>query len=151
MAKRFQVVLKEDISSLGKRGDVVEVAPGFARNFLVPQGKALPVTTAVLKQVEHHRAKEAERQEALLQDALAFRTALATIGNLKIHKHTGSDGVLFGTVTNGDVAEAITTATQRDVERRNIEVPEIHRVGNYTALLRLQSGVTAEVKLSVVG
>jgi len=108
MAKRFQVVLKEDVSTLGKRGDVVDVAPGFARNFLVPQGKALPVTAAVLKQVEHHRAKEAERREALLQEALAFRTALATIGALKIRKHTGSDGVLFGTVTNGDVAEAIT-------------------------------------------
>lgn len=59
--------------------------------------------------------------------------------------------MLFGTVTNGDVAEAITAATRKDVERRNIEVPEIHRVGDYTALLRLQSGITAEVKLSVVG
>ncbi len=151
MAKRVQVVLKEHISTLGKSGDVVDVAPGFARNFLVPQGKAMPVTTAVLKQVEHHRAKEAERQEALLQDALAFRTALDTIGALKIRKHTGSDGVLFGTVTNGDVAEAIAAATHREVERRHIEVPEIHRVGSYTALLRLHSGITAEVKFTVVG
>ena len=55
MAKRVQVVLSEDILSLGKDGDLVEVAPGYARNFLLPHGKALPVTPAVLKQVEHRR------------------------------------------------------------------------------------------------
>ena len=65
MAKRVQVVLSEDILSLGKDGDLVEVAPGYARNFLLPHGKALPVTPAVLKQVEHRRAKEAERLAAL--------------------------------------------------------------------------------------
>ena len=76
MAKRVQVVLSEDILSLGKDGDLVEVAPGYARNFLLPHGKALPVTPAVLKQVEHRRAKEAERLAALKADAVAFRTAL---------------------------------------------------------------------------
>ena len=60
MAKRVQVVLNEDIKSLGNDGDLVEVAPGFARNFLLPNKKALPVTPTVLKQVEHRRAKQAE-------------------------------------------------------------------------------------------
>ena len=61
MAKRVSVVLSEDVLSLGKNGDLVDVAPGYARNFLLPQGKAVPVTPAVLRQVEHRRAKEAER------------------------------------------------------------------------------------------
>ena len=65
MAKRVQVVLNEDVLSLGRDGDMVEVAPGYARNFLLPYGKAVPVTPAVMKQVEHRRAKEAERQAAL--------------------------------------------------------------------------------------
>ena len=65
MPKRVQVVLNEDILSLGKDGDLVDVAPGYARNFLLPFGKAVPVTPAVMKQVEHRRAKEVERQAAL--------------------------------------------------------------------------------------
>ena len=64
MAKRVQVVLNEDVLSLGKDGDLVEVAPGYARNFLLPTGKAQAVTSAVLRQVEARRAKEAERQAA---------------------------------------------------------------------------------------
>lgn len=150
MARRVQVVLNEDVVHLGKSGQVVEVAPGFARNFLLPKRKALPVTPAILKQVEHRRAKEAERQEALLQEAISFRTALDTIGPLKIRKQTGSDGVLFGTVTNADVAEAIAVATTIQVDRRQIEVPEIHRIGEYTVMLKLHGNITAEVKLNVV-
>ena len=150
MARRVQVVLSEDVVNLGKRGEVVDVAPGFARNFLLPKNKALPVTAAVLKQVEHRRAKEAARQEALLQEAMAFRTALDTIGPLKIRKQTGGDGVLFGTVTNADVAEAIATATTIQVDRRHIDVPEIHRIGHYTVTLKLHGSITAEVKLNVV-
>jgi large subunit ribosomal protein L9 len=150
MAKRVSVVLSEDILSLGKNGDLVEVAPGYARNFLLPQGKAVPLTPAVMRQVEHRRAKEAERQAALKQDAIAFRTALDTIGRFTVKKQTGGDDVLFGTVTNGDVAEAIEAATKKEVDRRDIIVPEIHRTGNYKVQVKLHSEVTAEINLEVV-
>ncbi len=150
MAKRVQVVLNEDILSLGRNGDLVDVAPGYARNFLLPFGKAVPVTPAVMKQVEHRRAKEAERQAKLKQDAVAFRTALDTIGRFTVKKQTGGDDVLFGTVTNGDVAEAIESATKKEVDRRDITVPDIHRTGSYKVLVKLHSEVTAEVNLEVV-
>ena len=150
MAKRVQVVLSEDILSLGKDGDLVEVAPGYARNFLLPHGKALPVTPAVLKQVEHRRAKEAERLAALKSDAVAFRTALDTIGRFTVKKQTGGDDVLFGTVTNVDVAEAIESATKKEIDRRDIVVPEIHRTGKYAVTVKLHSEVTAEINLEVV-
>ena len=150
MAKRVQVVLSEDILSLGKDGDLVEVAPGYARNFLLPHGKALPVTPAVLKQVEHRRAKEAERLAALKADAVAFRTALDTIGRFTVKKQTGGDDVLFGTVTNVDVAEAIESATKKEIDRRDIVVPEIHRTGKYAVTVKLHSEVTAEINLEVV-
>ena len=113
MPKRVQIVLNEDILSLGKNGDLVEVAPGYARNFLLPFGKAVPVTPAVMKQVEHRRAKEAERQAALKQ-------------------------------------EAIETATKKEIDRRDIVVPEIHRTGKYTVHVKLHSEVTAELNLEVV-
>jgi large subunit ribosomal protein L9 len=150
MAKRVSVVLSEDVLSLGKNGDLVEVAPGYARNFLLPQGKAVPLTPAVLKQVEHRRAKEAERQAALKQEALDFRTALDTIGRFTVKKQTGGDDVLFGTVTNADVAEAIEAATKKEVDRRDIVVPEIHRTGTYKVQVKLHSAVTAEINLEVV-
>ncbi|MDA0726097.1 MAG: 50S ribosomal protein L9 [Cyanobacteria bacterium] len=150
MAKRVSVVLSEDVLSLGKNGDLVDVAPGYARNFLLPQGKAVPLTPAVLKQVEHRRAKEAERQAALKQEALDFRTALDTIGRFTVKKQTGGDDVLFGTVTNADVAEAIEAATKKEVDRRDIIVPEIHRTGTYKVQVKLHSAVTAEINLEVV-
>ena len=150
MAKRVSVVLSEDVLSLGKNGDLVDVAPGYARNFLLPQGKAVPLTPAVLKQVEHRRAKEAERQAALKQEALDFRTALDAIGRFTVKKQTGGDDVLFGTVTNADVAEAIEAATKKEVDRRDITVPDIHRTGNYKVSVKLHSEVTAEINLEVV-
>ena len=150
MAKRVQVVLSEDVLSLGKDGDLVEVAPGYARNFLLPTGKAVPVTASVLRQVEHRRAKEAERLAAQKEEAIAMRTALETIGRFTVKKQTGGDDVLFGTVTNGDVAEAIEAATKKEIERRDITVPEIHRTGSYKVQVKLHPEVVAEVNLEVV-
>ena len=149
MVKRVQVVLNEDVVSLGKDGDLVEVAPGYARNFLLPYGKALPVTPAVLKQVEHRRAKQIEQEASLKQEALDFQTALKTIGRFTVKKQIGEDEVLFGTVTNGDVAEAIEEATKKAIDRRNIIVPEIHRTGKYKVQVKLHSEVTAEINLEV--
>jgi len=149
MAKRVQIVLKEDILSLGKDGDLVEVAPGYARNHLLPYGKAVPVTPAVLKQVEHRRAKQIEQEAALKQAALDFQTALVTIGRFTVKKQTGEDDVLFGTVTNGDVAEVIQEATKKEIDRRDITVPEIHRTGSFKVQVKLHSEVTAEINLEV--
>ena len=149
MAKRVQVVLNEDIKSLGKDGDLVEVAPGFARNFLLPNKKALPVTPTVLKQVEHRRAKQAEKEAAKKQEAIDFQTALTTIGRFTVKKQVGEDGVLFGTVTNGDVAEAVKEATKKEIDRRDISVPEIHGVGNYKVQIKLHNEVNAEINLEV--
>ena len=150
MPKRVQVVLNEDILSLGKNGDLVDVAPGYARNYLMPFGKAVPVTPAVMKQVEHRRAKDVERQAALKQEALNFKTALDTIGRFTVKKQVGEDNVLFGTVTNGDVAEVIEESTKKEIDRRDILVPEIHRTGKYTVTVKLHSEVTAEINLEVV-
>ena len=150
MAKRVEVVLNEDVISLGKDGDLVEVAPGYARNFLFPYNKALPVTPAVMKQVEHRRAKKAAQEAALKQEALDFQTALITIGRFTVKKQVGEDGVLFGTVTNGDVAEAIQEATKKEIDRREITVPEIHKTGKYKVQVKLHTEVSAEINLEVI-
>ena len=150
MAKRVQVALIESIPSLGKDGDVVEVTPGYARNFLLPLGKAVNVTPAVLKQIERKKAKEKIAAENLKQEAVDFQTALTTIGRFTIKKQVGEDGVLFGTVTNGDVAEAIKVSTQKEIDRRNITVPEIHSLGSYVVKIKLHQEVNAEVNIEVI-
>ena len=149
MSKRVQVVLTESISTLGKDGDVVDVAPGYARNFLFPTGKAVNVTPSVLKQIERKREKEKIEAEKIKNDALDFKTALKTIGRFTIKKQVGEDGVLFGTVTNGDVAEAIKASTKKDIDRRDIQVPDIHTLGSYTVQIKLHQEVSAEVNIEV--
>ena len=149
MAKRVQVVLTENISSLGKDGDLVYVAPGYARNFLFPAGKAVNVTPSVLKQIERKREKQKIAAEKIKKEALDFKTALKTIGRFTIKKQVGEDGVLFGTVTNGDVAEAIKASTKKDIDRRNIQVPDIHTLGSYTVQIKLHQEVSAEVNIEV--
>ena len=149
MAKRVQVVLTESISSLGKDGDVVDVAPGFARNFLFPTGKAVNVTPSVLKQIERKREKEKIEAEKVKQEALDFKTALKTIGRFTIKKQVGEDGVLFGTVTNGDVAEAIQSATKKEIDRRDIQVPDIHTLGVFSVQIKLHKEVITEINIEV--
>ena len=150
MAKRVKVALTESISSLGKDGDIVEVAPGYARNFLLPFGKAVNVTPAVLKQIERKKAKEKIAADNLKQEAVNFETALKTIGRFTIKKQVGEDGVLFGTVTNGDVAEAIEETTKKEIDRRTITVPDIHNLGSYVVKIKLHPEVNAEVKIEVI-
>lgn len=150
MAKRVKVALTEAISSLGKDGDIVEVAPGYARNFLLPFGKAVNVTPSVLKQIERKKAKEKIAADNLKQEAVDFETALKTIGRFTIKKQVGEDGVLFGTVTNGDVAEAIEEITKKEIDRRTITVPDIHNLGSYVVKIKLHPEVNAEVKIEVI-
>ena len=150
MAKRVQVALTESISSLGKDGDIVEVSPGYARNFLLPFGKAVNVTPSVLKQIERKKAKEKIAADNLKQEAVDFETALKTIGRFTIKKQVGEDGVLFGTVTNGDVAEAIEETTKKEIDRRTITVPDIHNLGSYVVKIKLHPEVNAEVKIEVI-
>lgn len=149
MAKRVQVVLSQDVYKLGRDGDLVEVAPGYARNFLLPQGLAQPVTRGVLKQVEFRRAREAARLVAEKEAAVARKTALETIGRFVIKKQVGEGEAIFGTVTNGDVAEAIQIATTQEVDRREITLPEIHKLGFYKVQVKLHADVTAEVEIQV--
>ena len=149
MAKRVQVVLTESIATLGRDGDVVDVAPGYARNYLFPSGKAVNVTSSVLKQIERKREKEKIAAEKIKKEALEFKTALKTIGRFTIKKQVGEDGVLFGTVTNGDVAEAIQASTKKEIDRRDIQVPDIHTLGSFTVQIKLHQEVSAEVNIEV--
>jgi large subunit ribosomal protein L9 len=150
MAKRVQVVLTEDIRKLGQNGDLVEVAPGYARNYLLPRGMAVRTTPGVLRQVERRREAERQRLLEIKQEAEAMKTALATIGLFSIEKPVGENEAIFGTVTASDVANVIQAMTGKEVDRRNIELPDINKLGEYQAEIKLHPEVTATVNLRVI-
>jgi large subunit ribosomal protein L9 len=150
MAKRVQLVLTQDVSKLGKLGDLVEVAPGYARNYLIPQSLATRATPGILKQVERRREKERQRQLELQQQALEQKAAVEKIGSLKIAKQVGENEAIFGTVTSQDVADAIQAATSQEVDRRGITIPDIGKLGTYKAEIKLHSDVTAQIDIEVV-
>ena len=150
MAKRVQLVLNKDVSKLGKAGDVVEVAPGYARNYLVPQGMGFKATPGILKQAERRREEERLRQLELKQQAEVRKTALQSAGPFIISKQVGEADAIFGTVTNQEVAELIFNSTSQEVDRRGITLPEIRGIGTYKAEIKLHAEVTAEVNIQVV-
>jgi large subunit ribosomal protein L9 len=150
MAKRLQVILKENVSSLGKSGDLVEVAPGYARNYLLPKGFAAVATAGAIKQVEYHREKERQRKIAEKEAAEARKVAFQTIGRLTVPKQVGEGNAIFGTVTNQELADIIKQKAGQDVDRKVITLPEISKTGVYQAEVKLHPEVTAIVEFEVI-
>ncbi|HEY9612733.1 50S ribosomal protein L9 [Allocoleopsis sp.] len=150
MAKRVQLVLSQDVSKLGKTGDLVEVAPGYARNYLIPKKIGMIATPGILKQVERRRELERQRLLEEKQQAEARKTALETVGRFVIAKQVGEKEAIFGTVTAQEVAEAIQSATNQEVDRRGITLPDIGKLGFYKADVKLHPEVTATVEIQVV-
>ena len=149
MSKRVQVILSKTVDKLGRNGDLLEVAPGFARNYLIPQGMAIAATPGLLRQVEQRRAKDQERLLAEKEAAEARKTALQTVGRFIIQKQVGEAEAIFWTVTTQDVVDAIKAATSQEVDRRGITLPEISKVGFYKAQIKIHPEVTAEVEIQV--
>ena len=149
MAKQVQLVLNKEVFKLGKAGDLVSVAPGYARNYLIPQGLAVPTTPGILKQVERRRELERQRLLEEKKEAETRKTALETIGRFTIEKQLGENEAIFGTVTNQDVADVIAAVTKQEVDRRGITVPEIHKFGSYKVEVKLHPEVSAVVEVQV--
>ena len=134
MAKRISIVLNQSVSKLGNNGDLVDVAPGYARNYLIPQGLASLATRGIIKQVELRREK------------VAFKT----IGKLSIRKQVGEENAIFGTVTTQEIADVIKEQAGIEVDRRGIEVPDISTTGDYQATVKLHPEVVATVDFQVI-
>ena len=150
MAKRIQLVLNQDVSKLGKSGDLVEVAPGYARNYLIPRKMGVNATPGILKQVERRREQERQRQLELKQQAQERKTALENVGSFTIAKQVGEGDAIFGTVTDREVAAIIQEITGQEVDRRGITLPDISKTGSYKAEIKLHPEVTATVDIQVV-
>jgi large subunit ribosomal protein L9 len=150
MAKRVQLVLTQDVNKLGKSGDLVDVAPGYARNYLLPRNFATNVTPGILKQVERRRQIELQRQLELKQQAQEQKAAIENIGTFNIAKQVGEGESIFGTVTTQELADVIQAATSIQIDRRGITLPDISNIGKYKAEVKLHSEVTAQIEVQVI-
>ena len=145
----MEVILREHVDNLGRRGEVVKVADGYARNYLLPRKLALLVTDGNKQQIERERGKfEArETEERLVAQAIAERVAGV---DLEIRRKVGETEALYGSVTSSDIAHAL-AAKGIEVDRRKIHLQEpIKRLGEFDIPIRLQRDVTATVKVKVV-
>lgn len=144
-----QVILSEDVHNLGDAGDVVQVKPGYARNFLIPQGKALPATAARVHEVEHKRRIIAEKRARELKDLEAIKLRIEALA-LEIAAQVGDEGRLFGSVTASNLADLL-VGQGLEVDRRKIVLAEpIKTAGDHVVSVRLRNDVVASLKVSVV-
>lgn len=145
----MQVILREDIDNLGKIGDLVKVADGYARNFLVPAKKAIEATPKNVHAMDHAKKMVADRMRKLKKEAAADADMIKALA-ITIKVKSGEEGKLFGSVTTMDIAEAM-KAQGVTVDKRKIVLDEpIKRLGDFTVTVKLHADVTAEFKLSVV-
>jgi large subunit ribosomal protein L9 len=147
----MQVILMEKVANLGNLGDVVKVKDGYARNFLIPHGKAKRATDANLKAFEARRAELEKAQGETLAKAQERGTKLEGL-TIQVTQKAGPDGRLFGSVTNYDIVEAL-TKQGHEVERSQIRMPQgpLKQVGDYPIQVALHTDVTATIKVSVLG
>jgi large subunit ribosomal protein L9 len=147
----MQVILLEKVANLGNLGDVVKVKDGFARNFLIPKGKARRATQANLKAFESRRAELEKAQADVLAQAQARGAKLDGL-TLQIVQKAGVDGRLFGSVTNYDIVEAL-AKLGHEVERSQVRMPSgpLKQVGEYPLQVQLHTDVVATVNISVLG
>lgn len=146
----MKVLLIQDVDNLGYAGDVKEVANGFGRNYLLPQNLAVLATPGALKQAETIR-KAAEKHRAQeTEDAKAIVNQLANV-ELLFERRAGETGKLYGSVTSGDIADAIKDKTEIDIDKRKIALPEpIRALGEQEVTIKLMIDVATSIKVEVV-
>ncbi len=145
---QVKLILREDVPKLGHAGEVVSVKPGYARNFLLPQGKAALASEAKVKELEHHKRLIGEKVARELKDFTATRDRLEQL-LLEVEAQAGEEGRLFGSVTAMQIAELI-GEKGIEIDRRKVELAEpIKEVGEHIVPIRLHREVIARVSLKV--
>ncbi len=143
----MEVLLREAVFKLGNRGDVVKVAPGYARNFLFPKHIAMPVSEGNKKQLEIEKRNYENKQLETKSVAEEAKGRLEEL-ELEITKRASDNGQLFGSVTSIEIAKMLKDKGY-EVDRRKLEVEHIKELGDYTARVRLHHEVSAEFKIKV--
>lgn len=149
MATNMQVLLQADVDNLGTGGEVVKVRPGFARNYLLPRGLAVPATTSNLARVEELKKAAAARKSEEVAAAQELAKKLEG-SSVKIARSFGEEGKMYGSVTSKDIAEAF-EKSGLSFDRKNIQLPEpLKTAGTFDVPVKLHSTVSINLKVEVV-
>lgn len=147
----MEVILKQDIDKLGSKDDIVKVRPGYARNYLIPQGLANLATPSAMKVHAENQRQRAHKEERVLHEAQALAAKLEG-STLSIGAKAGENGKIFGSVNSIQIAEALAKAGF-EIDRKHISLDEdsIKQLGDYEARVKLHKKIIATVKFTVVG
>ncbi len=145
----MEIILKEDILTLGYKDDIVDVKPGYARNFLIPQGKAIIASVSAKKVIAENLRQRSHKLEQMKNDAVAFAAKMEGT-TLSIGAKTSSTGTIFGSVTNIQIAEEL-AKKGFEIDRKFILIKDqVKEIGSYTATVKLHKEVSIEVPFDVV-
>ena len=146
----MNVILREDIAGVGKRGDIVTVADGHARNYLLPRGYAFKATDGAIEQANAMRRRRDLRESADRDSARTVAEEL-TSKTFTIKAKAGNEGRLFGSVTTADIASVLAAQAGVTLERKKIVAQPIRTTGSHSAIVRLHADVECTIKLNVIG
>ena len=145
----MEVILRENVEGLGKRGDIVRVKDGYARNYLIPRRLAVPVTDGNIKQIELEKKNWALKHQKEIEAAEAIKDIIEKI-TITVTKKAGENNQLFGSVTAQDIADAL-KKEKVDIDKKKIELPEhIKELGTFPVKIKIHPEVVVETKVYVV-
>ena len=146
----MEIILTQDVKNLGYKNDIVNVKPGYARNYLIPQGMAILATESARKVLAENLRQQAYKQEKIKKEAQELATVLEGL-SLRIPAKAAQTGKIYGSVNNVQIANAIKEAKGIEIDRKQILVDDdtIKEVGNYKAKVRLHKDVTVEISFEV--
>ena len=144
----IQIVLREDVTKLGKAGELVRVKPGYARNFLIPRGFAVVATKGSIAKIEHEKAAAISLAAKTKKSAEAIATKLSAV-SVTISKPAGEEGRLFGSVTSKEIVDAL-EAKGFSIEKKQIHHEALKQVGTFNVTAKLGPEVTATFKVEIV-
>lgn len=145
----MKLILQQDVKKLGKQGEIVDVSEGYARNFLLPQKLALPASNSNLNVVKQQKASEERKKEQALDEAKVLAAQLAKVG-VTINVKQGEGGKLFGSVTAKDIAEAMQSQYDIEMDKRKIELKDaIKTLGEFPVTIKLHPEVNAQIQVTV--
>lgn len=149
----MKLILTAAVENLGEPGDIVEVKDGYGRNLLLPRGLAIPATRGAEKQIKDIQRAQADRQVRDLDHAKELRDQLDQLNGVKVPVRTSENGKLFGSVTAGDIADAVRAAGGPPLDKRRINVPKglVKKTGGYQVKVALHDNVEGKINFEVVG
>jgi len=144
----MRVLLLEDVPKLGPAGNVVNVADGYARNFLIPRKLAKPVSEGSLQEIEHVRELGARRRARQVAAAQELAQRIESV-SLRFYARAGETGKLYGSITPADIAAALTQTLGQEIDRRKIECDPLRQLGEHVVPIRVGTDVSAHVKVII--